>query len=342
MGKLLTDFFADKYFKYRYSAIAAIVVLGYSVRIYLYHYKPWTWHVSLISIQLFSLIIIWEGIRLIHNYLNTILPFEKKLVQRLIVQLSINLIFSGLVASQITRMMQTFSPWEINNPIRGLFTIASTLFLLLINFSYIATYFFEEWKKGLVINEQLEREKVNVQYDNLKNQLNPHFLFNSITSLQGLIYENQDLAADFLQQLSKVYRYVLQNKENEHVTLETEVKFIENYLSLLKTRFGEVFTYQISLTDMALEKKIVPVTLQVLIENAVKHNSMTLDKPLYISIYDNDDYLVVENPLQPKASVETSNKMGLSNLQKLYGFLTPKPIQIEEAEIIFRIKIPLL
>ncbi|MBY0427506.1 MAG: histidine kinase, partial [Cytophagales bacterium] len=303
---------------------------------------PWTWQISLVLIQLVALTVIWEGIRWIHNYLNGILPFEQKLVLRLVVQISINFLFSGVLSLFIITLMNNFAPWQLNNPMRGLFVITSLMFLLLINFSYIATYFFEEWKKSLVVAERLEKEKANVQYDNLKNQLNPHFLFNSITSLHSLIYENQDLAAQFLQQLSKVYRYVLQNRENDHVPLETELKFIDNYLSLLKTRFGEVFGFRVTISDSALDKRIVPVTLQVLIENAIKHNRMTMDKPLIIKIYDNDGYVVVENPLQIKEQVESSNKLGLINLNNLYRFLSEKPILVEESESWYRIKIPLL
>src|SRR5262249_11801226 len=156
----------------------------------------------------------------------------------------------------------------------------------------------------LVVAERLEKEKSQVQFDNLKNQLNPHFLFNALTSLNSLIFENQSLASEFLQQLSKVYRYVLQNKEKNFVTLQTELDFIQHYVSLLHTRFGPALFIEVEVAAPMREMALVPVTLQILIENALKHNIVDPKRPLKIDIVTMGDYLVVSNNLQVRKRVE--------------------------------------
>jgi LytS/YehU family sensor histidine kinase len=211
-----------------------------------------------------------------------------------------------------------------------------------INLGFFTVYFLERWKDSLVKAERLEKEKSQVQFDNLKNQLNPHFLFNALTSLNSLIFENQTLASQFLQHLSKVYRYVLQNKEKNFVTVQTELDFIQNYVFLLETRFEGALSIRFDISEGARERAIVPVTLQILLENALKHNIVDKDKPLNIEVLTIGDYLVVSNNLQLRKRVETSNKQGLENLKSLYRFLTERPVLIEAGENRFAVKVPLV
>jgi LytS/YehU family sensor histidine kinase len=150
------------------------------------------------------------------------------------------------------------------------------------------------------------------------------------------------LASQFLQQLSKVYRYVLQNKDKNFVSLQTELDFIKNYILLLKTRFQDALFIDVSVKKEIREQAIVPVTLQILIENALKHNIADRDKPLKIEIFVIDDYLIVSNNIQLRKLVDTSNKQGLGNVKSLYSFLTEKPVIIEQTENRFAVKIPLL
>nr|WP_294904030.1 two-component regulator propeller domain-containing protein [uncultured Lacibacter sp.] len=188
----------------------------------------------------------------------------------------------------------------------------------------------------------LEKEKVMVMYENLKQQLNPHFLFNSLTSLSGLIETDQRLAGNFLEQMSKIYRYILKNRDNELVSLREELAFVQTYINLQKTRFKEGLQVKINVDDEELHKKIAPVTLQNLVENAMKHNVIDLDTPLTITITAKDGYLHVANNLQKKNMVETSNKQGLASLQSLYHYLSRRPVQIEESSAEFIIRIPLI
>jgi ligand-binding sensor domain-containing protein len=188
----------------------------------------------------------------------------------------------------------------------------------------------------------LEKEKALVMYESLKQHLNPHFLFNSLTSLSSLIRFDQKLAGEFLDGLSKIYRYILKSRDREIVPLVEEIKFVETFIHLQKTRFEKGLAVNINVPEEYCVYKIAPVTLQNLIENAIKHNIIDEDSPLVIDIFIDEGYLVVKNNLQKKNFVETSNKQGLTNLKSLYNYLSQKPIIIEENDQYFFVKIPLI
>jgi ligand-binding sensor domain-containing protein len=190
--------------------------------------------------------------------------------------------------------------------------------------------------------QQLEKEKVMVMYENLKQHLNPHFLFNSLTSLSSLIRVNQDLAGHFLDRMSKIYRYILKNRDSETVSLKDELEFVAQYIELQKTRFEEGLQVRMKIDEDDLDKRLAPVTLQNLVENAIKHNTTSKSKPLVIEIFTSDNYLVVRNNLQQKNFVETSNKTGLQSMRSLYAYLSPLPLLAENANGCFTVKIPLL
>jgi ligand-binding sensor domain-containing protein len=190
--------------------------------------------------------------------------------------------------------------------------------------------------------QMLEKEKVLVMFEGLKQQLNPHFLFNSLTSLSGLIQTDKKMAGDFLDQMSRIYRYILQNRDSETVLLSDELKFVGNYIKLQKTRFKEGLVVHVDIDEEYYGCKVAPVTLQNLVENAIKHNIIDKESPLVIRIFCDDEYLVVQNNLQKKPVVETSNKQGLAQLRSLYTYLTSAPIVIEETMERYTIKIPLL
>lgn len=204
----------------------------------------------------------------------------------------------------------------------------------------------ERLKKAFFSLEQkaqaLSKEKALVQYENLTQQLNPHFLFNSLASLSSLIRFDQKNASEFLDALSKMYRYILQSRDRETVSLQEEVGFAAHFIKLQQTRFGEAFEVHFNLEPDAMERKIVPVTLQNLLENALKHNTFDTSEPLVVSIYTEHNYLVVKNNLQLRSHVETSNKQGLARLRSLYQYLSNKPFEIQETPEHFTVRIPLL
>ena len=220
------------------------------------------------------------------------------------------------------------------------------IFLLLIGTLYgIYQYRIRKQKELFQLKSKaqlLEKEKAMVMYEGLKQQLNPHFLFNSLTSLSGLIETDQRMAGDFLEQMSKIYRYILKNRDAEVVSLREEIDFVGTYIRLQKTRFKEGLRVKFNIADDKMEKRIAPVTLQNMVENAIKHNIIDKDSPLFIDIFNEDGYLVIKNNLQKKHVVESSNKQGLSSLQSLYRYLSDRPVVFEESQKDFIIKIPLI
>jgi ligand-binding sensor domain-containing protein len=189
---------------------------------------------------------------------------------------------------------------------------------------------------------RLEKDKTEIQYQNLINHLNPHFLFNSLTSLNSLIMTEPKEASKFLQKLSLIYRYILQNKDKEIISLAQELAFVKHYVELQKSRFEAGLQINIDINKTYMNAGIVPVTLQNLFENAIKHNSLEEDKPLIISVVVDGAYLIVKNNLQKKKYVQTSNKQGLVSLRGLYKYLSKNAFSITETNDEFIVKIPLL
>ena len=192
---------------------------------------------------------------------------------------------------------------------------------------------------------QLKKENALAQFEALKNQVSPHFLFNSLSILSSLVHIDPYLSEKFIDQLSKAYRYILDQKDNETVSLTTELDFLKSYAFLLKIRFEEKFDVKISVPDQAAEKyHIAPLTLQLLIENCVKHNRMSQKEPLVVAISIEGEYLVVSNRVRPRNEIErfTSTGIGLANIKDRYRLLTASPVKIERGEALFTVKIPLL
>jgi len=275
------------------------------------------------------------------------MPYDNGIVKRLIPQILLNLVFITIISRVAFLIGQTILPFhsivekEATNLAQLAGIATEVLVVTLLNVIHFAKYSLNKWRENALRATKLEKEKSQVQFDNLKNQLNPHFLFNSLTSLDSLIHENPTLASEFLRQLSKVFRYVLQNKEKVLVSLETESNFIKNYVALLQTRFGESLCINFNISADVLDQQIAPVTLQILIENALKHNIINQANPLIINIFNQEQYLIIENAIQLKKQVETSNGQGLNNLKSLYSFLSFKEVLIEQNEV-FRVKIPLI
>jgi len=195
--------------------------------------------------------------------------------------------------------------------------------------------FFHSWRESVKNEESLEREKLALQYEALKNQVNPHFLFNSLNTLSGLIGKDAERAQLFVKQLSDIYRYILEQKDRELVSLDTEMKFVDNYISLMKIRFGE----NLKITkNIPSEKpyRIIPLSVQMLVENAIKHNIISKEMPLSIRIEVRDDQLEVKNNLQRKSSIMHEEvgeweKHGLVNLKSRYAYLSKGQFLVNES-----------
>lgn len=222
------------------------------------------------------------------------------------------------------------------------YLIVSVSITLLVNSIFVAIEFFQFWKKSLLEKEELKRNSISAEFETLKNQINPHFLFNSLNTLSSLIDENPKTANEFVQKLSSVYRYVLTQKDKETVSLREELNFIESYLYLNKIRFGENLTCKIDVADRYLENKMATLTLQMLIENCIKHNVISQNKPLQIEIGIEGDFVVVKNNLQPKMGNSESNGIGLSNIIHRYKLLGKEEVEVIENGLAFIVKIPMI
>ncbi|MCE7066343.1 sensor histidine kinase [Dyadobacter sp. CY326] len=209
-------------------------------------------------------------------------------------------------------------------------------------FVLISRSFLLEWRNAAIESEQLKTERFAQQYQSLKDQLNPHFLFNSLNVLSNLVYESPDTAAKFIRQLSGIYRYVLEVQQEELVTVGQELHFAENYLSLQKIRFEESLQYDIQVNGHA-DGFLPPLSLQLLLENAVKHNVASIETPLKIEIEIIDNQLIAKNNFQPKSSIpDDSTGVGLANISKRYELLSNETISVSQDHGWFVVKLPIL
>lgn len=188
----------------------------------------------------------------------------------------------------------------------------------------------------------LQEENIISQFQSLKAQVNPHFLFNSLNVLSSLIFIDQEKAAKFVRQLSKVYRYVLEHKDMDTISIRKEIPFIESYIFLLKTRFDQNLKVVMEISEVTKDKMVAPMVIQLLIENAIKHNVVSRTKPLTINIKEENGYLNIVNNLQRKSSTEISSQIGLDNIRKRYEYLSNKKVIVEEQTDTFQVQIPLL
>lgn len=207
---------------------------------------------------------------------------------------------------------------------------------------FYVIYFYNRYQKNKIKEQKVIAGAASAKFDALKNQLDPHFLFNSLNVLTSLIEENPDAAQKFTTSLSKVYRYVLEQKNKELVTVDEELKFARTYMSLLKTRFEDSIIFEIPDKASNPESRVVPLSLQLLLENAVKHNMVTSSKPLHIKIYEDKGHLVVMNNLQPKQIVKKSSGVGLENIKQRYSLLSDRKVIINQRAKDFAVAIPML
>lgn len=211
----------------------------------------------------------------------------------------------------------------------------------IVSLIFVAVGFFENWKKSLLEAERFKAEMLMYKYEALQNQINPHFLFNSFNVLSDLVFEDQEKAVDFIKQLSHLFRYVLESRDKELVPIKEELEFIEAYSYLLQTRFEDKLSIHLDF-EAREEEMVVPMTLQLLIENCVKHNEISASKPLKIEIVRKGDTLVVENNLQLKAVGGDSKKTGLSNIRQQYRYFTDREIGIKKRERSFSVEVPVI
>jgi LytS/YehU family sensor histidine kinase len=207
---------------------------------------------------------------------------------------------------------------------------------------YESIFFLNELRKSVEEKEMLKRESLQAQVNALKIQVNPHFLFNTLNTLAAVIPENPGQAVDFVQQLSKVYRHILEVKDEPTILLKEELEVLEAYSFLLKTRHGDNLIIDIRVEEEQLGQRVVPLSLQILMENAIKHNIVSSARPLRIDVFTGSDSLVMTNTLQRKHQEIESTGIGLDNIRNRYRLLGSRLVEVEEGSEQFLVRIPLL
>ena len=202
-------------------------------------------------------------------------------------------------------------------------------------------FFYIIWRKAIEREQMLREENLIYKYRNLKSQVNPHFLFNSLNTLSELVYDEAKKADIYIQKLSGIYRYILENEETDLISLKEELEFIQQYYNLQKVRDNDKIFLEIDV-HCEEEYKIIPVSLQLLVENALKHNSMSREYPLVVKIFNRDDYIIVSNTIQRKNTIENSTRMGLSNLKERVRLITGRELIVEEDTNQFVVKLPII
>ncbi len=217
--------------------------------------------------------------------------------------------------------------------------LVSVLVILIFVIGLIAHNHYKSLIYYTIENEGLKQKQLELNYRSLQDKLNPHFLFNSFSTLKAIIDQDNTAAINFTQNLSDVYRYVLLKNDEISVPVAVEIEFIETFAALHRERLGAGFQFSIDVSDV--EASIPPLSLQLLVENAIKHNIATLRSPLFIRIYSDGSYLIVENNLQPKRT-NYSTHTGLNNLIARYSYLSEKKVEVIKTDNAFIVKIPLL
>jgi two-component system, LytTR family, sensor kinase len=295
---------------------------------------------------LFITSLIWIGNRYIMIYSRGKYPLFNDVRKRIKFQAVLMLIYT-VIANMVTGLMfhDTFhrdSP-AITFTDEMIHSNAAAIFCTIMIISiYESIFFMRQLRNSVEETENLKRESLAAQLNALRTQVNPHFLFNNLNTLASLIPECPEHAVDFVQQLSKVYRHILEVKEEKSILLSKEMEVLEAYYFLLKTRFGDNLKLSIDIPCEKLDKKIVPLSLQLLMENVIKHNIVSESRPLRINIFTDNGSLVMDNNLQIKKQISESTGIGLDNIRNRYKLLSDKPVKVTETETNFTVSIPLI
>lgn len=223
----------------------------------------------------------------------------------------------------------------------GDYVVASVFTFIVLLIIHII-YLYKGYQENKLKEQKVIAGTASAQFESLKNQIDPHFLFNSLNVLSSLIEENPENAQKFTTSLSKIYRYVLEQKDKELVSVEEELAFAKTYMNLLKMRFENSISYELPTDFGNPDAKVVPLSLQLLLENTIKHNVASEQKPLHIKIYIENNYLIVENNLQKKEVLQDRKGVGLQNIVNRYGLISERKVIVDQNETAFKVKIPIL
>ncbi|MCU0369722.1 MAG: sensor histidine kinase [Cyclobacteriaceae bacterium] len=319
-----------------------LVIAGVAMTIIISSGQDWSASI-LIKVASFTCLIwlsLWLGNAYLSQWIDTRISWQENPGFRLVVGIVAMLIYTIASVYALVWFYRWAFNFNVSDDMRG-FLYSSIIITTIISMFMTSRSFLLNWRQSAIDAETSKRESIKAHYESLKSQVNPHFLFNSLNALSNLVYEDQEKAVKFIKQLSEVYRYVLDSRGKEVVPLEEEVHFLKSYLYLQQIRFGNKLKVEMNLGD--LKGTVAPLALQMLVENAIKHNVISEDDPLTIHITREGKNLVVENSLNRKNVLpEESNGLGLENIKRRYSFLTDNPVVVKESEKLFSVVLPVL
>lgn len=277
---------------------------------------------SFISI-IISIIAFIFNTNLIH-VLDKYFDWNKHFSVRIIVELLITIVFASLIISIFTLALFSIGNYQGESVLKV--TINNALIISVINIIYVSLLegimFYNHWRSESLNTEKLKKENALAMYEALKNQVNPHFLFNSLNTLSSIVRKDSDKAAKFIEEFSMIYRYILETSDKIVVSVTEELSFVKSYFSLIKNRHEDGISLEINVNLNVLDKYLPPFALQIPLENAIKHNVISKSNPLKILIYNDDSNIIVENIMNLKDKVEDSEGIGLKNLSHRYIYLS--------------------
>ncbi len=293
------------------------------------------------SVLLILVGLIWEGNRVIQHVVR--FPKWSEKAHPLFIYFALSFImvvgYSAITSFGLSKYFNDPTHLYLTFKLSLGFTFRVNLFLHSINAIF---FFVNRYNQSQLLAEKFQKESAEAQFNALRSQINPHFLFNSFNVLSSLVHKDAATASKFIDQLSIVYRYVLNHEQNKIVPLKEELNFLESYVYLLKIRFQDNLTIEINIPDALNNTQIAPATLQLLIENAIKHNVVSKSNPLNIKIFSDDTHIIVENSILRKEFKEDSTNIGLANIRKRYDYLCGKDAIITNSNGVFKVKIPII
>ena len=282
-----------------------------------------------------------------YKYIETKFSWETDSKKRLISG-AIGSVFVTMIGLTVLRFVTLVvisgKPIErfLNDPYAKNYYIFGLVVTLFVSLIFHAIFFYKALTEKKVTEQQIVAKTETAKYESLKSQIDPHFLFNSLNVLTSLIGENPKMAEKFTTKLSKVYRYVLEQKNKDLIDLDEELLFAKTYMELLKMRFEDAVIFEIPEKASSSDLKIIPLSLQLLLENTIKHNVVSEENPLTVKIIEENGYLIITNNYSPKTILEKGTKVGLNNIIDRYNLITLKKVSIEKTGETFTVKLPLL
>lgn len=334
--------------KYRYWFALALAVYTYLstlfCNVYSYFGMDVHWYTALGSIVVIT-VGTWEAGRFLYPLFHKLPQKEELIIRNLLVYWMAAGVASGLFTVAVVFAFDRLfhhAPIDLYNPLKLTLTYA-LLINLLFHLLHAVAYYMERYKNKQLEAEELLRMHTQAELQSIKSQVNPHFLFNNLNVLSALVLKQSQDANHFIEAFSNVYQYILRNQEKELIDLQQELDFLEPYIYLLQHRFPNSIQLNIQITPEARQLQVVPVALQMLVENAIKHNIVSPQQPLHIYITSSDKkQLVVTNNLQPKRNKAASGNVGLANIDQRYAITTGKHIEVQNDGQQFSVSIPLI